>query len=183
MSATVHSFSRALRESHEQGLDDAFWAAVYRQAFPGYQGMAYLRDSGPAQRSGVDRHISLANGRVIRVEEKVRNEEYNDILLEYLSVYKAQGHPDNAPGWIEKDLACDFLVYAFKHSRRVYLLPWPQLRLAWASHKADWVRKYKKVSAKNEGYNTISVAVPIDVVLASLSEASFIEPDAKRRAA
>jgi hypothetical protein len=36
-----------------------------------------------------------------------------DFLLEYWSDYERR-----SPGWIEKDLACDFIAYAFVPSRR-----------------------------------------------------------------
>ena len=97
---TVHDFAASLADSHTQGNDEVFWEAVYRSVFPTYQGMVYLRDNGLAQRSGVDRHVSLANGRVIRIEEKVRFKNYDDFCLEYWSVFMGDGNAQNAAGWI-----------------------------------------------------------------------------------
>lgn len=172
---TVHDFGRSLAESHTQGNDEVFWEAVYRSVFPTYQGMVYLRDNGLAQRSGVDRHISLANGRVMRIEEKIRSKNYDDFCLEYWSVHMGANDPQNKVGWMEKDLACDFIAYAFMPSMQVYFLPWPQLRLAWLQQRRSWIQSFRKVVAHNDGYDTISVAVPIDVVLGAISDVTLIQ--------
>lgn len=44
--------------------------------------MVSVRDDGWAQRGGIDRVITLACGRTIKIDEKVRKEDWPDILLE-----------------------------------------------------------------------------------------------------
>ena len=60
-------------------------------------------------------------------------------------------------------------------SRQVYFLPWPQLRLAWREHRTSWDKRFRKVVAANNGYDTISVAVPIAVVLAAMSDVTLVQ--------
>ena len=80
-----------------------------------------------------------------------------------------------APGWIEKDLAIDYLAYAFMPSRTVYLFDWLMLRRAWGQFGDEWKRKYKIPPAQNNGYKTHSVAVPIKVLRNAVALARRIQ--------
>lgn len=161
--ASVHSFQASLARSQEL-LDDAWWESIYRQAFPDFAGMVAVRQDGWAQRGGIDRLIVLASGRTLTVDEKARGEAWPDILLEYWS---DEGR--RVRGWVAKDLACDYIAYALAAAGVCYLLPFQDLRRAWRRHHKRWVREYREVRAYNNGYVTVSVAVPIEVLLAALS--------------
>jgi len=119
---------------------------------------------------GIDRIIMLANGQSISIDEKKRGKVYGDILLEYISV-----DTTGAPGWIEKDLVIDYLAYAFIPSKRCYLFPWLLLRRAWRQFGEGWKEKYCKIIAQNNGYQTISVAVPIEILQAAVASACVID--------
>jgi hypothetical protein len=123
-----------------------------------------------SQRLGIDRLILLSSGRVLAIDEKKREQDYNDILLEYLS-----NDSTGAPGWIEKELQIDYLAYAFMPSKRVYLFPWDMLRRAWLHYKADWLKKYQIPPARNKGYCTHSVAVPIVELHSAVKTAMIIQ--------
>jgi hypothetical protein len=73
------------------------------------------------------------------------------------------------PGWVAKDLACDYIAYAYAATGECYLLPFQDLRRAWRYNHKRWVREYREVRADNHRYVTVSVAVPTDVLLAALS--------------
>lgn len=165
----VHDFKKQLAYS-ETASDEPFWDAVYRKAFPNMVNHMVCSGNTHSQRIGIDRLILLASGRVLSIDEKKRREEYDDILLEYVSV-----DTTGAPGWIEKDLAIDYIAYAFMRSRRVYLFDWLALRRAWSHYKSAWLGKYPKVTAQNNGYKTLSLAVPIDVVRTAVSTATVIQ--------
>jgi hypothetical protein len=75
---------------------------------------------------------------------------------------------------MQKELSCDFIAYAFVQSETCYLLPFQTLRRAWLQHGEDWVRKYRRVEAQNVGYTTVSVAVPIPVLLDAIRDAMVI---------
>ncbi len=164
----THNFTESLQKSSEQA-DAPWWREVYEQAFPNLAQMICLRSDGWAQRGGIDRLLVLEDGTTLKVDEKVRSTVYEDFCLEYWSDRKRR-----IPGWVAKDLTCDFIAYAFVPNRTCYLLPFQILRRAWRTHGREWVASYKKIEALNEGYVTVSVAVPIGVVLSALSEALII---------
>lgn len=152
--AKLHDFSEKLEWSHSFE-DSPLWETIYKNAFPTYKLSYSVRKDGWAQRGGIDRVIILESGKTITVDEKMRGHDYGDILLEYWS-----NEEKRVPGWIAKDLACDYIAYAFEPSKKCYILPFQQLRLSWKNKGREWVSKYKRIEAKNIGYTTISVAVP-----------------------
>lgn len=173
---TVHNFQDSLRRSHEQA-DAPWWEQVYREAFPGFVSMQDLRQDGWAQRGGIDRLVHLRDGTSLKVDEKVRYKNYPDVLLEVWSDYHHR-----IPGWIEKDLTCDLIAYAFVPSRTCYLFPFHTLRRAWALHKQEWQAKaqrlddgFRSVVADNGSYETHSCAVPLGVLRNAITRAMVIK--------
>ena len=156
-----------------KGSYEAFWHAVYWKAFPNVVTIELCSDL-PRQKQGIDRLLHLSNGKALTVDEKKRGREYADILLEYTSCEER-----NTPGWIERDLAIDYLAYGFMQSQRCYLFPWAMLRRAWAQFGQDWKAKYRPVRAAtmigSTQYHTLSVAVPIDVLRRAVSTAAIID--------
>lgn len=172
----MHDFRERLEYSDRMS-DEPFWDAVYRKAFPNLVNHMQCKGDFDSQRLGVDRLLFLGNNHVLRVDEKKRSEVWPDILLEYLSVDTA-----GKPGWIELDKAIDYIAYAFMPSRKVYLLPWPLLRRAWLENGERWKQKARDredgfciIPAKNPGYTTHSVAVPINTLYCAINRASIIE--------
>lgn len=165
----IHDFKQQLEWS-EEASDEPFWEAIYRKAFPNYVDSMLCSGNTTGQRRGVDRIVYLSNDSILRIDEKKRKKVYGDILLEYLSV-----DTTGAPGWIEKDLAIDYLAYAFMPTQRVYLFDWPMLRRAWGYYGEDWKAKYPDIPARNNGYTTHSVAVPIKVLRDAVSLARLIQ--------
>lgn len=150
-----NDFKTDLAYSHS--LEEAgWWEQVYRLAFHNYESMASVRQDGWAQRGGIDRIITLSSGKTLAIDEKVRRKDYGDILIEFWSSYEHK-----TPGWIEKDLACDYIAYAFEPSKRCYLLPFIDLQRAWRLYKDNWVKDYGTKKADNKTYTTISCPVPI----------------------
>lgn len=134
--------------------------------FPDLQSAVSVRDDGWAQRGGIDRVLTLASGKTLLIDEKVRKKDWPDFALEYWS-----DRDRKTKGWVAKDLACDFIAYAFKPSQTCYLLPFQTLRQAWRQNRRKWVGKHKKIEALNKGYVTISVGVPRDELLDALGDA------------
>lgn len=165
----THAFAASLEKSEDVSTRP-WWEPFYRQAFPSFACMAYVGDC-PTQRDGVDRVITTATGHIYRVEEKVRDKDYDDFFLEFWSVEERKER-----GWVAKDLGADFLAYVFEPSLRFYLLPFPLLRRAWAKNGPGWVKTYGARRVPNRGYTTVGVPVPIAVVLSAISEASIFAP-------
>lgn len=176
---SAHTFDESLAMSHA-AEDLPIWAEAYSAAFPTMQAMINHRQDGDHQRQGIDRSIILRNSKQITVDEKIRGRNkltgkvYDDIALEYWSVYYGPGRK-NLPGWVAKDLLCDFIAYAIAPLGLCYLLPVPQLRVAWRTHGADWVKVYHPVNANNGRYITKSVGVPASVVMAAIGAAQIIQ--------
>lgn len=169
MTAKVHDFQESLAKSHAQA-DAPWWTEVYRLAFPDLASAVCVREDGWAQRGGIDRVLTLQSGKTLTVDEKVRDEDWPDILLEYWSDEARQ-----IRGWVAKPLACDFIAYAFIPSQTCYLLPFQTLRQAWRINHKLWVSQYKRVEAKNPNYTTVSVAVPTKVLMEALGDAMKIQ--------
>jgi hypothetical protein len=165
--SVIHSFKVELDYSLDQS-DETFWKTAYKLMFPTMVDWVDCSNNPEAQRVGIDRKIYLSNRMVRRIDEKKRRENYPDYLLEYISV-----DITNAPGWIEKDLAIDYIAYAFMPSKTVHFLPWDFLHRAWLREGERWKAKYRNVPGKNEGYTTWSVAVPIEEVTRAMICASM----------
>lgn len=159
-----HDFQTSL--AYSKKFEDApWWGDVYRRAFPSLASMVPVREDGWAQRAGIDRVITLKSGKVIKIDEKVRSKDYPDFLLERWSDERRQ-----IPGWIQKPLDCDFIAYAFVQCGLCYLLPTLLLQQAWRGFGRKWVEEYPPIRAQNNGYITLSVAVPRGVVLDAIRE-------------
>ena len=166
---TVHDFHRDLEYSQSQS-DADWWEKVYRSAFPNFAGMICVRKDGWAQRGGIDRVVNLKSGKTITVDEKVRRKVWPDVLLERWSDEARQ-----SPGWVQKNLACDFIAYAWEPSRQCLLLPFLTLRRAWIQNGPDWISKYPEKRADNGGYTTLSVAIPTEILMQAISDAMLVE--------
>jgi len=169
ISQLQHSFKESLALSEAQS-DNPIWEVVYRKAFHNYGSMCCVRSDGWAQRGGIDRVITLQSGKTLTVDEKVRYQDYGDILLEYWSSEESQ-----TPGWVAKDLSCDFISYAVIPTNKCYLIPFLSLRKAWRDNGKVWVSKYKRIAAKNNGYTTVSVGVPVAVLFDAINKAMTID--------
>jgi hypothetical protein len=168
----VHSFTDALEFS--QSLEDApWWFDVYRKAFPGVISATSVRKDGWAQRGGIDRVITLESGRIINIDEKVRKEVWPDILLERWSDEIAK-----VPGWIQKNLACEFIAYAFVPNSTCYLLPTLTLQRAWRLNGRAWISEYGERRSQSSEYGrtwtTVSTPVPINVLFEAVADAMQI---------
>jgi hypothetical protein len=153
----------------ERHSDSEWWLTTYRRAFPRMRSAVSVRQDGWAQRAGVDRVLTLACGRTVTIDEKVRSEDWPDILLEQWSDEERR-----IPGWVQKPLACDFVAYAFAPSGVCYLLPVLPLQRAWRQHGRSWIKKFGQRRAQNEGYVSVGVPVPRSILLTAIADAMII---------
>lgn len=170
----VHDFQESLKLSQSYA-DAPWWEPVYREAFPGFNAMTCVRGDCQAQRLGIDRIVTLKSGQCLRIDEKVRARDWPDFALERWSDNRKH-RP--VKGWVQKQLQCDYIAYAFVPSRTCYLLPFQQLRRAWIRHGREWIDKayrgcdgFRVVDAKNREYTTESIAVPRGVLIDALLDA------------
>ena len=172
--STVHDFQESLAKSQAQA-DAPWWLEVYRKAFPDLQSSVCVRQDGWAQRGGIDRVLTLSSGKTLTIDEKVRENNWPDIALESWSQHYGYKDPRNVPGWAAKKLACDFIAYAFVPSATCYLLPFQTLRRAFMANYLDWKREHGELPARNNGYQTLFVPVPIPVLMAALADAMEVK--------
>lgn len=156
----------AMSEKHGEA---SWWLDTYRRAFPRLQSAVSVREDGWAQRGGVDRVLTLSCGRTYTVDEKVRGEDWDDILLEQWS-----DEARRKPGWVQKPLACDFIAYGFAPSGVVYLLPVAPLQRAWRMHGREWIASYGQRRALNPGYVSVGVPVPRQELMEAIVRALVI---------
>jgi hypothetical protein len=191
-----HSFDEQLRFSHDLA-DAPWWEEVYRRAFPDFVGMHDLRQDGWHQRAGRDRAVVLSSGKTLYVDEKGRKKLYprsdgnglaNDILVEMWSQYpRGTGPPyppvrGSKPGWAAEPKDTDWLAYAVVPTRRCHLIPMLGLRAAWIAKGRVWQRlaeakrdEFRYVVAPNANYDTISIAVPTDILYLAIRNAMTVE--------
>ncbi len=158
----VHDFHERLAFSEEAGHED-FWQKIYTKAFPDMIFAKLCTGKCQGQFLGIDRVIQLQSGKTLYIDEKKREDNYGDIALEHIA-----NDTTGAPGWIKKDLSIDYLAYAIMPTETVYLMPWEMLRRVWNRFGEEWIEKYFNPVAKNRNYNTISVAIPTDLLLSKL---------------
>jgi len=152
-----------------------FWDKVYKIYFGDDVVISKTITDLVLQKKGVDRVLTLKNGKKYLIDEKVRFSDYEDILLEFLSAKEF-----NTLGWIEKDLSIDYILYAFDKKQVCYVLDYITLKRVWKYYGEIWKKKYFIVNAKNKSknggiYTTVSVAVPINVLIDVMKNATKID--------
>ena len=170
----VHRFSESLALSNAYA-DAEWWIPIYRQAFPKLMTAVSIREDGWAQRGGIDRVLTLQCGRTYTVDEKVRTENWPDILLEHGSDEERR-----IPGWIQKPLACDFIAYAYAPTETCYLLPVAPLQRSWRQRGREWIVAYGTRRARNPGYVSVGVPVPRDVLMQAIVDAMRVATNERR---
>lgn len=177
--AIVHSFTERLEWS-EQLSDEPSWVEFYRKLWPNLLSATKLPGPSWQQERGIDRRIELGNGRMFTIDEKKREKDYGDILLETHD--DCQYDPDekrilssHRPGWaMNKHKVCDFVAYAVIPAGKVYLLPFEILRLTLDRMLPAWQQGQDRarwpIAARNNGYWTINVGVPWAALRQQLTE-------------
>jgi hypothetical protein len=90
----TYDFEESLKKSKSYE-DSPFWDAMYKEHFQNLATAVPITEDGWAQRAGIDRLLVLKNGKVLTVDEKIREKDYDDFLIEDLSSLES-----NTPGWI-----------------------------------------------------------------------------------
>ena len=150
--------------------------SVYRKMLPNIHKIVINKDKH-TQYLGIDKLLYIDGvENPLRIEEKYRTEWYHDIALEYIS-----NSSTNNPGWMEKYTLCDYLFYAVLPKSYLIWLYWPHLKWLWELHKHEWipygiqeVKGFKYIVAFNKGYTTLSVGVPIELLVQELGNSIWV---------
>ena len=166
---TLHNFAQSLAAAEAPEVEQ-FLEANYRALFPHMVGSTKNSRNNLGQHLGVDRVLLLDNGNIIRCEEKIRARDYGDFLFEWRHYYEGG---IVKPGWAEKDLICDFFIYAVPSTNTFWCFPWAQLKAAWKANQSRWSSEGTRRTAKNKNYETFSYAVPLVELKRALLEQVF----------
>ena len=99
----MNDFTSQLSQSWHESRQP-YWDNIYHQYFPNMVSQSLFDNDMTAQKNGIDRMIYMKNGDRVAIDEKVRYETYNDILIEESSSVEY-----HTPGWIEKDQWVDYI--------------------------------------------------------------------------
>lgn len=182
--ALVHYWDFKERLEYSANLsNEASWVAYYKAIWPDMLAAVRIDGNGVLQKRGIDRIIHLPSGREFAIDEKKRDKDYGDALLELFSVCQIDEASnrildtnDRKLGWaVDPNKDCDFIAYAVPG--KVRLLPYELLRLALKANFGEWRKNpgwYPK-KAPNRGYWTVNIAVPWPVLWKAI-EAATLKP-------
>jgi len=185
----VHDFAERLAFSHAAGAEEAAWVRFYQDVWPTATVIVRIDAKSKYQEIGIDRHVYLPGGKILAIDEKVRDpikavdrdgDPYDDILIEEFSVWLGERHPKNKVGWtLDPHKQCDYIAYAIPRLNRCYLMAFELLRLAAAARLDEWKRLRDRkgrrcypLDALNRGYQTRNCAVSWERLTAAISEQS-----------
>lgn len=169
MNDTIHNFSEQLEFAKgKEGCLDKIYAKILKTV------VKIETISDPTrQHNGIDRQITLQSGECITTQEKWRKREFTgDFLIEYCSKYR--NDECKKKGWIYY-IDADYIFTVYEKSQKVLIYPVVQLKLAWDENEKLWIQKYKKIVSHNYNYDTISVAVPCDIVEEAIQKKMHFE--------
>lgn len=175
--AIIHDFAERLEWSAELS-DEPSWADFYRKLWPDMIACLRIDKDSKWQRWGVDREIVLPN-RHIYIDEKKREKDWGDVLLEEWSVCDYDPRTKKIlrgrkVGWaLDGEKQCDYVAYAIPSAGKCYMLPFELLRYAFADNLAAWhaIPRFNPTPARNDGYWTANVAVPWPALKMALTKA------------
>jgi len=177
MVSKINDFKKDLAYSCEKS-SEVFWDSFYHKAFPDMLFAREVPDNCQGQKFGIDRVVYLRSGKTIFIDEKKRRKSYGDILLEY----KSNSNAAVNNGWMNKDLLIDYIAYAFIPDKKVYLLDWCNLKRVWFENGSKWFKNalsgvdgFKHVKAQNASYKTLSIAVPIKILINKLMHPIIVD--------
>jgi hypothetical protein len=166
LSSIVHRFGERLKHSQDLS-DEPSWIAFYRRIWPDLVSCVRIDANSRWQKIGIDRLVLLSNGNEITVDEKKRDKDWGDLLIEEWSVYYGPNDPKNKIGWsLDPEKQCDFVAYAVPPSKKCYLLPYELTRQTclfnlerWKTLKSKNGKPNYPLDAQNETYRTRNCAV------------------------
>ena len=139
---------------------EPFWERILPKAFPGCTWETTEKGKTTQQLAGVDKIIHISGSEDILIDTKIRDDAWNDILLEVVSNTRTKD-----PGCIQRDLPLDYMLYGMKPTQTAYLIPWKPLKEAWEKYGFGWIKSYSLIVAENRRKGNVfySVSCPVSV--------------------
>lgn len=156
-----HSFIGSLEGTYRKSVRIRF-ETLYRRLYPDAARILWQDRDMEYQRAGIDAMIFLDSGRVVTVDEKLRQTDYGDMLIEVWSDYEKR-----FPGWaVDESKRTNFIAYAIKESGEAYWIPFAKLQRACETYLQFWIDRdqgYPHIAHNLEcgrTWETYNVAVP-----------------------
>lgn len=114
------------------------------------------------QSNGIDRRVYLNDGCVIKHEEKIRKDVYDDIALEFISNSKTM-----EKGWADRKLLCDCITYAFVPNKMIYYIEYTSFYSVVKLYKGRLIEGFGLTPTnpdKNPGYYAFCCYVPVFIL-------------------
>ena len=153
----MNYFSKDFAWSNSEAVR-LFWQGIYKAAFGALDTIELVVDK-QEQKKGVDVIVYLPDGQAIKVEEKIRRKNWDDIVLEVWSDKKRK-----IPGWAVKEQEANILAYGFFQGKYAHLFERQKLRTVFIENGRTWAKEFGTITAHNQGYDTVSIPVPIRVL-------------------
>jgi hypothetical protein len=154
----------SLEGNFDRSINDAYF-----KAFPHLKEIRTVTELAK-QRLGIDKELIFENDNIVYVDEKKRRVDYGDILLEEYSNFETK-----KVGWLGRDKYTDYIAYAVMPSHKVYFLPFLLLQKTWVENWAEWLLRFGRKLAINNGYTTSNIPIPVKVLMDSLREAMLLQ--------
>jgi len=130
------------------------------------------------QYSGVDRLMIIPNQQPVRVEEKIRRQTRNDILIELVADNRHYLKHPRGLGWGLKDYTTDLLLYFFEDTQTGYVFHWEKFQKTLLKNLPEWYRLAESPNkngfslnkAFNKGYYSLNIAIPSRVFTKAYSD-------------
>lgn len=159
----MNDFNNDLQYSLEANFDENINDAYFK-AFPHLLEIKPITEK-QQQMLGIDKKLIFKNKHSVNVDEKKRRKDYGDILLEEYSNFDTK-----RIGWLGKEKYTDYITYVIMPTRKVYFLPFLLLQKVWLQNYKEWLIKYGRKFAINDGYKTSNIPVPTQELLSEMKE-------------
>ncbi len=154
------SFGEDLEFSKDPSLAEIM-DTYYREFFSAYGGVIEVEhvEDIQEQRKGYDKVVKLETDQFFRIEEKFDRKiaKTGNFFIETWSDLNKK------KGWIYTSRS-DYIAYHNVGLGITYMLPTPTLRRAWKENEAVWRDSYREVFVPNDGWTSMGLLVPIQVL-------------------
>jgi len=149
------------------------WQEYYKKRFPNYKELIKTKpEKSVLQAGGVDRIVIQEDEVPFTADEKTLQNVYEEIAFEYIS-----NSTKGTPGWANKPLMCDEILYAFGPIGQVFEFDRVTIQKVWKKYGEKWLKNAKDPATKYSfivtketivapgmSYLSYNCAVPIYIV-------------------
>ena len=128
-----------------------------------------------ADKNGIDYVAQLSGGGKVNIDVKMRDKGASkywrygepELALELWSVCPDDTNAGKRGWTLSTSTQVDYILYKFheQDSKKLYLLPYQQLRMSFLRNGGEWINKYGSKRQSSGGWQSEAVFVPASLVL------------------